>query len=98
MLEPIRLLTLKNHPFEWIQKQEITFKKIKQTITSDQGLKYFDPKNSNLVLQADSSRSGLGAVFLQDDRPISFGSRSLTTSEKNYAQIELELLALLYGL
>ena len=98
MLEPIRQLTLKNHPFEWTEKQETAFRKIKQTIASDQVLKYFDPKNSNLVLQADSSRSGLGAVLLQDDRPIGFGSRSLTASEKNYAQIELELLALLYGL
>ena len=58
MLEPICQVTLKNHPFEWTQKQEIAFKKIKQTITSDQALKYFDRKNSNLVLQADSSRSG----------------------------------------
>ena len=98
MLEPIRQLTLKNHPFEWTEKQETAFKKIKQTIASDQVLKYFDPKNSNLVLQADSSRSGLGTVLLQDDKPIGFGSRSLTASEKNYAQIELELLALLYGL
>ena len=87
MLEPIRQLMLKNHQFEWTQKQEIALKKIKQTITSGQVLKYFDPKNSNLVLQADSYRSGLGAVLLHDDRPIGFGSRSLTASKKNYAQI-----------
>ena len=57
-----------------------------------------DQANNNLVLQADSSRSGLGAVLLQDNMAIGFGSRSLTASEKNYAQIELELLALIFGL
>ena len=36
--------------------------------------------------------------MLQDGRPIGFGSRSLIASEKNCAQIELELLTLLYGL
>ena len=98
MLEPIRKLTLKDVKFKWTEEQQKAFEDIKQVITSRQVLKIFDPKNTNLVLQTDSSRSGLGAVLLQDNRPVGFGSRSLTSSEKSYAQIELELLAVIFGL
>ena len=98
MLEPIRKLTLKDMKFEWTEEQQKAFEGIKQEITSRQVLKFFDPKNTNLVLQTDSSRSGLEAVLLQDNRPVGFGSRSLSSSEKNYAQIELELCVVIFGL
>ena len=70
MLEPIRKLTLNDIKFEWTEEQQKAFEDIKQVITSRQVLKFFDPKNTNLVLQTDSSRSGLGALLLQDNRPV----------------------------
>jgi len=54
--------------------------------------------NQLVVVQTDASLEGLGAVFLQEEQPVSYGSRSLTDSEKNYAPIELELLAIIYGM
>ena len=45
----------------------------------------------------DSSKNGIGAVLLQDGKPVEFASRSLKPSEKNWAQIEKEALAILYG-
>ena len=48
------------------------------------------------VLQVDASY-GFGATLLQEGKPISYASKSLTPSEINYAQIEKEMLAILFG-
>ena len=70
---------------------------MKRKITSPPVLAHF-----NLVLpitlQADSSQDGLGAVLLQQETPIEYTSRSLTPSERNWAQTEKELLSVVYGL
>ena len=44
-------------------------------------------------LQVDASKSGVGAVLIQSDMPVTYASRSLTPAETRYAQIEKELLA-----
>ncbi|XP_038867865.1 carnosine synthase 1-like [Salvelinus namaycush] len=59
-------------------------------------LAYYDP-NKELRLQVDASKYGLGAVLLQEGKPIGYASKSLTDCEINYAQIEKELYAILFG-
>ena len=49
------------------------------------------------MLQCDASSIGLGAALLQDGQPVAFASRVLSESERNYAQIEKELLAIVFG-
>ena len=71
--------------------------KVKQIIMKAPVLGYYDP-DKPVVLQTDSSRSGLDATLLQDGKPIAYASESLTSSEKNYVQIELECLGILFGL
>ena len=39
---------------------------------------------SDTTLQTDASNKGLGAVILQDSKPVMFTSRALTGAEKNY--------------
>ena len=96
--EPLRrLVGASPTEFVWQQEQEEAFKKIKKLITATGALKYFDI-NKPVVVQTDASTDGLGAVLLQDNCPVGYGSRSLTQSEKNYAPIELELLAIVYGM
>lgn len=94
---PLHELLSNSVEFYWGKPQEAAFSKVKEIITMEQGqvLAYYDPAKT-LILQTDSSRSGLGATLLQEGKPIAYASKSLTSSEKNYAQIELECLGILF--
>ena len=60
-------------------------------------LPYFNPKSAT-TLQTDASKKGLGAVILQDSRPVMFASHALTEAEKNYQNLERECLAMIWGM
>ena len=59
-------------------------------------LKYYD-RNKLVTLQCDALKKGLGACILQEGKPIAFASKSLTDTETRYANIERELLAIVFG-
>lgn len=59
-------------------------------------MSYYDHKKE-LTLQVDASKFGLGATLLQDNKPIAFASKSLIPTEVNYAQIEKDMFAILFG-
>ena len=87
-----------NKKFEWhwdAQHQE-SFDNIKKILVSGNVLAYFDP-DKETVLSVDASKDGLGAVLVQDGRPIAFASRALSDTEKRYAHIEKETLAVVFG-
>ena len=50
-----------------------------------------------MIVQADASLRGLGACLIQDGKPIAFASKSLTGAESRYANIERELLAVVFA-
>ena len=57
---------------------------------------YFNPSKET-SLQVDASNKGLGAVLLQEGKPIAFFSKALTETEQRYANIERELVAVVFG-
>lgn len=50
------------------------------------------------TLQCDASMHGLGACLMRDGHPVAYASRSLTPTEVQDAQIEKELLAIVFGM
>ena len=60
-------------------------------------LKYNNPKEE-LTVQCDASDKGFGAALIQKGQPIAFASRALTDPETCYAQIEKEMLAVVFAL
>lgn len=45
----------------------------------------------------DTISTGLNAVIMQDGKTVAFSSKTLTTSERRYANIERELVAIVWG-
>jgi hypothetical protein len=95
--EPLRNLTHKDTPWRWTEEQQLAFDTMKQLVGEITILKYYQPCEE-LTLQCDASEKGLGAVISQNGQPLAFASRALSRAEVNYAQIEKELLAVLFGL
>ena len=60
-------------------------------------LKYYNLEEE-LTVQCDASKKGLGAALMQNGQPIAFASRALTEPETRYAQIEKEMLAVVFVL
>ena len=100
-LEPLTRLLRKNGSFCWQADQEAAFTEIKSTMASAPVLAHYD-QQLPIGVAADASSYGLGAVLFHiyangTERPIAYASRTLSGAEKNYAQLEREGLALIFG-
>ena len=69
---------------------------VQKLVTEAPILSYYDPANE-LTIQCDASQSGLGAALLQKGKPIEHASRALKETETRYAQIEKEMLAIVFS-
>ncbi|GFU76595.1 retrovirus-related Pol polyprotein from transposon 297 [Trichonephila clavipes] len=76
---------------------EREFELVKEAIVKSSCLKYFNG-NKAVTLSVDASENGLGAVLLQEGQPVAYRSVSLTETKQRYAQIEKELMSVIYGL
>lgn len=99
---PLRKLTCKDTPWLWGEEEEQSFNAVKNALTCEKTLGYFDPKKET-VLYVDASPVGVGAVLTQknDHNEIStlyYASRSLTQTEQRYSQVEREALAVYWAI
>ena len=92
----LRLLLKKEIAWEWMDVQNNEFNNLKEILIKEPVLTYFR-ENEEITLSVDSSKDGMGAVILQRNQPVAYASKSLTSAQVNYAQIEKEALAILFG-
>lgn len=92
----LRELTKNSVDWSWKEEHEKEFLNLKNLIATAPVLKIYD-QSKPLVIQTDASKDGLGCVLLQEGRIVSSASRCLTKSEIRYAQIEKELLAIVFA-
>lgn len=101
LLAPLHVLLKQNTEWVWTASQEDAFQKSKQLLLNSKALAHYDPSKA-LLLACDASPYGVGIVLSHrmdngEERPIAFASRSLTTAEKRYSQLDKEGLAIVFG-
>nr|GEZ25324.1 putative reverse transcriptase domain-containing protein [Tanacetum cinerariifolium] len=89
-------LTQKKVKYDWGDKQEAAFQIIKQNLCSAPILAL--PEGSGDFIVCGGSIKGLGAVLMQREKVIAYGSRKLKVYEKNYTSHDLELGAIVFAL
>ncbi|CAI6370555.1 unnamed protein product [Macrosiphum euphorbiae] len=96
IISPLRELLKKDKIWVWNESHSAVLKKVKQLICNTSTLTNFDP-NIKVEIQCDASQDAIGCCLLQNKKPVCFLSSSLTDTEKGYAQIEKELLAVTFS-
>lgn len=92
----MRTLLKKGVHYVWTADMQQEFEAIKRAIARDVTLTHYDPSKT-IIIETDASLKGLGAVLIQDGKPVRFLSKALTSAEKDYANIERELLAIVFA-
>ena len=95
MTHPIRQLLNKKSVFQWTFEHGKAMTEIKKCLTTAPVLGFYDV-TQDVKITCDSSGTGIGGCLLQSGRPIAYASRSLSENEQSYAQIEKEMLAIVF--
>jgi len=82
--------------FQWGTPAQNALDQITDILSTKPILRFFDPKLTS-VIQADASQHGLDACLLQLGKPVAYASHNLSAYEHNYAQIEKELLVIVFA-
>ena len=77
LFEPLKLLLQEETEWTWDFSHQDAFDAIKEELSRSPELAYFDRKAEH-VIQTDASMKGLGAVLLQEGKPVIYVSRTLT--------------------
>ena len=98
----LRGLTGKNASFIWLDQHQAEFDSVKKILTSEMVVTHYNP-DLPVTLLTDASRlHGLGFAlghFIGDKfKLVTCGSKALTPTQQRYSTVELECLAIHFGI
>ena len=105
IVKPLRGLTKDDAEFVWDSHCDEAFAKLKESLTSDTVMSYFDTRRER-ELVVDAAPCGLGAILTQiyhskdggrEVKVVSYASQALDDVESRYSQTEREALAVRWG-
>lgn len=98
---PLNALTGSTAKFQWTEKEQNAFEKLKRALVQSPVLKLPDMKLP-FVINTDASNEAIGAVLQQDHgnglQPVAYYSATYTGGQRNYATHEQEMLAVVEAL
>ena len=109
---PFQNLLKKDSEYIWTNIHQRTFDQLKLHVSNDVKLNFYD-SSKPLYIEVDTSKKGIGAVMLQEDsivkntskcdipnnlHPIFYASKTLSSTESIYSNIERELLGVLFAI
>ncbi|KAL1447357.1 hypothetical protein WDU94_015595, partial [Cyamophila willieti] len=99
---PLTDLTKQDKKFEWTEREQKAFDRLKEMLISAPVLRHFD-ENLPTILSTDASIDGIGAVLEQTDEhgkthPVAYASRKLSPTERRYANIDREGLGISWAI
>ncbi len=92
-LAPLTALMCKEAPWKWGTEEDKAFQAMKKAISQETMLN-FPEFNKPFHIFTDASNYQLGAVIMQEEKPIAFYSRKMDKAQQRYTTGEQELLSI----
>ena len=83
---PLRMLLTQDVEWDWNHEHDDDVSQIRRALIQAPTLEYYNV-HTPATIQCDASQHGLGASLMQNGRPVTYVSRALTSTEKNYSQM-----------
>ena len=97
-LTPLYSLLEKDKKWSWSPEQDAAFQLAKNSLHTDSVLLHFDHQQAIGALVRCLTICVISHTMEDgSERPIAYASRTLNSAERNYSQLECEVLAIIYG-
>lgn len=94
---PMLNLLKKDIEWSWSESQHRSFDDVKELVSTAPVLSFCNPAKE-LTQECDASEYGVGAAMFQNRKLIVYTSRTLSETERQWAQIEKEMVSVSFGL